>query len=75
MFLSTWNQFLLPLVLMSNPNEWTLAGALQTFQTRYGTNEALLNAGALELMAPTILVYLILQRHFVKALMAGAVKG
>jgi raffinose/stachyose/melibiose transport system permease protein len=75
MFLSTWNQFLLPLVLMSNPNEWTLAGALQTFQNRYGTNEVLLCAGAVELMAPTILVYLVLQRHFVKALMQGAVKG
>jgi raffinose/stachyose/melibiose transport system permease protein len=75
MFLSTWNQFLLPLVLMSNPNEWTLAGALQTFQNKYGTNEVLLCAGAVELMAPTILVYLVLQRHFVKALIQGAVKG
>ncbi len=75
MFLSTRNQFLLPLVLMANPNNWTLAGALQTFQNKYGTNEVLLNAGAIELMAPTILVYLILQRHFVKAMMQGAVKG
>jgi len=35
----------------------------------------LLNAGALLIMAPTVLVFLFLQRHFIKAMMAGAVKG
>lgn len=75
MFLSTWNQFLLPLVLVSNPNQRTMAGALQAFVTRYSTNDVLLNAGALELLAPTIIVFLVLQRHFVQALLQGAVKG
>ncbi len=75
MFLSTWNQFLLPLVLIGKPNSGTMAEALQAFVTRYGTNDVLLNAGALEIMAPTIVVFIILQRHFVKALLQGAVKG
>lgn len=75
MFLSTWNQFLLPLVLMTDPLKRTMASALQAFQSRYSTDVVLLNAGALELMAPTIIVFLILQRHFVKALLQGAVKG
>jgi raffinose/stachyose/melibiose transport system permease protein len=75
MFLSTWNQFLLPLVLVNDPNNRTMAGALQAFQGRYATDVVLLNAGALLLMAPTILVFLVLQRHFVKALLQGAVKG
>jgi raffinose/stachyose/melibiose transport system permease protein len=75
MFLSTWNQFLLALVLISNPNDRTMAGALQAFVTKYSTNEVLLNAGALLMMAPTIIVFLLLQRHFVKALLQGAVKG
>jgi raffinose/stachyose/melibiose transport system permease protein len=35
----------------------------------------LLNAGALLLMAPTILVFLLLQGQFTKALLQGAVKG
>jgi raffinose/stachyose/melibiose transport system permease protein len=73
--LSTWNSFLLPLVLISDPNKRTMAGALQAFQSRYSTDVVLLNAGALLLMAPTIIVFLILQKHFVKALLAGAVKG
>jgi raffinose/stachyose/melibiose transport system permease protein len=75
MFLSTWNTFLLPLVLINDPNQRTMAGALQAFQSRYSTDVVLLNAGALLLMAPTILVFLVLQRHFVQALLQGAVKG
>ena len=75
MFLSTWNTFLLPLVLINDPNKRTMAGALQAFQSRYSTDVVLLNAGALLLMAPTIIVFLALQRHFVKALLQGAVKG
>ncbi len=75
MFLSTWNTFLLALVLINDPNKRTMAGALQAFQSRYSTDVVLLNAGALLLMAPTILVFLLLQRQFSKALLQGAVKG
>ena len=75
MFLSTWNQFLLPLVLINDPNKRTMAAALQAFQSRYSTDVVLLNAGALLLMAPTIIVFLLLQRHFVRALLQGSVKG
>ena len=75
MFLSTWNQFLLPLVLINDPNKRTMAGALQAFQSRYSTDVVLLNAGALLIMAPTIIVFLVLERHFVAALLQGAIKG
>jgi len=75
MFLSTWNTFLLALVLINDPNKRTMAGALQAFQSKYSTDVVLLNAGALLLMAPTILVFLIMQGQFSKALLQGAVKG
>jgi len=75
MFLSTWNTFLLALVLVNDPNKRTMAGALQAFQSRYSTDVVLLNAGALLLMAPTILVFLLLQGQFTKALLQGAMKG
>jgi raffinose/stachyose/melibiose transport system permease protein len=75
MFLSTWNQFLLALVLIDDPAKRTMAGALQAFTTKYSTDQVLLNAGALLIMAPTIIVFLFLQRHFVKALLQGAIKG
>jgi raffinose/stachyose/melibiose transport system permease protein len=75
LFLWTWNAFLQAIVLIDDPSKRTMAGALQNFVGQYTTDVVLLNAGSLLIMAPTILVFLIFQRHFVKALIAGAVKG
>lgn len=75
LFLSTWNQFLLAIVLVDDPEKRTAAIALQSFVGKYGSDLVLLNAGALVIMAPTIVVFLILQRQFAKALLQGSVKG
>jgi len=74
-FLSTWNQFLLAIVLVEDPAKRTVSVALQSFVSLHGTNEVLLNAGALLIMAPTIIIFLVLQRQFVRALLQGSVKG
>lgn len=74
-FLWTWNQFLLPVVLIQEPLQRTMAGALGAFQGQWGTDIPLLCAGALLILAPTIAVFLIFQRQFVAALLQGAVKG
>ena len=75
LFLWTWNQFLLAIVLVDDPSKRTMAGALGAFQGQYGTNIVLLCAGSLLIMVPTILVFVIFQRQFVKALLQGSVKG
>lgn len=75
LFLWTWNQFLLAIVLIDDPLKRTAAGALGAFQGRYGTDIVLLCAGALLIMAPTILLFLFFQRAVVTALLAGSVKG
>ncbi len=75
MFLSTWNQFLLAIVLINDPNKRTMAGALQAFVGAHSTDVVLLNAGALLIMAPTILVFIIFQKYFLQAMLSGAVKG
>lgn len=74
-FLWTWNSFLLPLVLVEVPLERTMAGALGAFQGQWGTNIPLLCAGALLILAPTIIIFIVFQRQFVAALLQGAVKG
>jgi len=74
-FLWTWNQFLLPVVLVETPLERTMAGALGAFQGQWGTNIPLLCAGSLIIITPTVLLFLIFQRQFVAALLQGAVKG
>jgi raffinose/stachyose/melibiose transport system permease protein len=73
-FLATWNQYLLPLVLIDDPTKRTMAGGLGAFQGQYGDNIQLLCAGSLIIIAPSLLVFLIFQRSFVRALLSGAVK-
>jgi raffinose/stachyose/melibiose transport system permease protein len=75
LFLWTWNQFLLPVVLISDPLDRTVAGALTFFQGQYSSSIPLLNAGALIIIVPTIVVFVIFQRQFIQALLQGAVKG
>lgn len=71
----TWNQFLLAVVLVNNPADRTMAGALGAFQGDWGTNIPLLSAGSLLILAPMILIYCVFQRQFLAALLQGAVKG
>jgi raffinose/stachyose/melibiose transport system permease protein len=75
LFLWTWNQFLLPVVLIADPLKRTVAGSLTFFQGQYSSSIPLLNAGALIIIIPTILVFIFFQRQFILALLQGAVKG
>lgn len=75
LFLWTWNQFLLPVVLVADPLQRTVAGALTFFQGQYSLSIPLLNAGALLIIIPTIVIFVVFQRQFIKALISGAVKG
>ena len=75
LFLWTWNQFLLPLVMIDDPDKRTMAGALGAFQGQYIDALPLLFAASLLVMVPTVVVYIIFQRQFIGALLQGAVKG
>jgi raffinose/stachyose/melibiose transport system permease protein len=75
LFLWTWNQFLLAIVLVDDPAKRTMAGALGAFQGQWGTDIPLLCAGSLLILAPTLAIFLIFQRRFVAALLQGSVKG
>jgi raffinose/stachyose/melibiose transport system permease protein len=71
----TWNQFLLALVLVEDPTQRTMAGALGAFQGHYATDVPLLCAGTILILVPTLLVFVLFQRQIIKALLQGAVKG
>jgi raffinose/stachyose/melibiose transport system permease protein len=75
LFLWTWNQFLLAIVLVDDPSKRTMAGALGAFQGQWGTDIPLLCAGSLLILTPTLVVFLIFQRRFVAALLQGSLKG
>lgn len=70
-----WNQFLLALVLVEDPTQRTMAGALGAFQGHYATDIPLLCAGTILILLPTLAVYVLFQRHVIAALLQGSVKG
>jgi raffinose/stachyose/melibiose transport system permease protein len=71
----TWNQFLLALVLVEDPTQRTMAGALGAFQGHYATDIPLLCAGTILILLPTLLVFILFQRQVIAALLQGSVKG
>ncbi len=74
-FVWTWNDFLLALVLVSSEELRTLPLGLAFFQGRYSRDVPLTMAGATIVALPTILIYFIFQRQFIRGITGGASKG
>ena len=70
-----WNQFLLALVLVEDPTQRTMAGALGAFQGHYATDIPLLCAGTILILLPTLALFVVFQRQVITALLQGSVKG
>ena len=74
-FVYTWNEFLLALVLIQDPNKETAPLGLSYFA---GANRAgdptKVAAASVLVAAPILVVYVFLQRHFIRGMLAGAVK-
>jgi len=73
----TWiyNDFLWAIVLMKSGNKMPITSALNSLQGLYFTNTNLIAAAALLVVIPTLVVFALLQRHFVSGLTLGASKG
>jgi len=76
-FLAAWNDFMAPLILITDTNRMTLPLAVANLRVQvqgvidYGATEA----GVVVLAVPCILLFLVLQRHYVRGFMSGAFKG
>ena len=72
---SSWNQFLLPLVILSDQANWTLPLGVTNFSTQYSSDTAAILAYTTLALVPALLFYLIAERQLVGGLTGGAVKG
>ena len=72
---TSWNAFLLPLVVLTRADSWTLPLGVTNFSTQYTTDTARVLAFTALAMVPALLFYLVAERQLVKGLSAGAVKG
>ena len=76
-FLTAWNDFIAPLILITDTNRMTLPLAVANLRGQvmgvidYGATEA----GVVVLALPCVVLFLVLQRHYVRGFMSGAFKG
>ena len=76
-FLGMWNQYILPLVLVSDENKYVLSQGLafMLFKQFYQNDWSALFAALTLVMIPTLLVYIIFQRQIQSGMTTGALKG
>ncbi|MFT4234791.1 MAG: carbohydrate ABC transporter permease [Microbacterium sp.] len=74
-FLYAWNDFMMPSLIISNPDLQTLPVRQSLFQTQFSNNYHVSFASYLMAMAPAIIAYLFTQRWVMEGVTQGAVKG
>ncbi len=70
-----WDQYLLPRIVANDPSDYTLTVALADLRSDFEVGPGIVLAGALLALLPSLLVYLSLQKSFLRGITTGAVKG
>ena len=71
----SWNAFLLPLVILGDPDMWTLPLGVTNFSTQYSSDTARVLAFTSLSMVPALVFYVVAERQIVSGLASGALKG
>ena len=74
-FLGSWNDFLWPLIVLSDDTRQTLPVALAALSREHAGDSELMMAGAVVTVLPVLGVFLALQRYYITGLVSGSVKG
>jgi multiple sugar transport system permease protein len=73
-FMGTWNDFMWPLIVLSDGNLQTLPVALANLMGEHVQDTELMMASSVLTILPVLLVFLLLQRYYIQGLMVGGVK-
>jgi multiple sugar transport system permease protein len=74
-FLGSWNDFMWPLIVLTEHDVQTLPVALAALSREHVQDTELMMAGAVITVVPVLLLFLALQRYYVRGLLVGSVKG
>lgn len=74
-FLGTWNDFMWPLIVLTDKDLYTLPVALAALSREHVQDNELMMAGSVLTIAPVLLLFLGLQRYYIQGLLVGSVKG
>ena len=73
-FLATWNDFMWPLIVLSDDRKYTLPVAIANLVGEHVQDTELMMAGSVITVLPVMLVFLALQRYYIRGITAGSVK-
>jgi multiple sugar transport system permease protein len=74
-FLAAWNDFLWPLIVLTDSDKYTLPIALASLSREHVQDVELMMAGAVVTVTPVLVLFLTLQRFYMSGYLAGSVKG
>lgn len=74
-FVTTWNDFLGPLIYLTKTELKTIQIGLRMFATQYTADYALIMAASVVALIPVIILFLALQKQFVQSVMSSGIKG
>ena len=74
-FVGAWNNFLWPMIVLSDDAKYTLTIGLNKLKGAFLTDPRLIAAGAVIALIPIVIFFLIFQRYFFKGVEAGGLKG
>jgi multiple sugar transport system permease protein len=74
-FLGSWNDFLWPLIVLTDQSNYTLPVALAAMSREHVQDAEMMMAGAVLTVAPVLILFLALQRYYIRGMLAGSVKG
>jgi multiple sugar transport system permease protein len=75
MFMSAWNDFMWPLIVLTDDAKYTLPVAVANLVGEHVQDTELMMASSVLTVLPVLLLFLALQRHYIAGIMAGSVKG
>ena len=73
--IASWNEFFLPLVVLSDPKKWPLPLGIMQYQGQFGTDWARVMAYVCILIVPAIVFFLFTEKYIVTGLTGGELKG
>jgi multiple sugar transport system permease protein len=74
-FLTAWNDFMWPLIVLTGQQHYTLPVGLASLSREHVQDFELMMAGAVITIVPVLILFLALQRYYIRGLLLGSVKG
>ncbi len=74
-FLGCWNDFMWPLIVLTDSSLYTLPVALASLSREHVQDSEMMMAGSVVTVLPVLVIFLLLQKYYIRGLLVGSVKG